>query len=363
MLLLAEDIAEEVIEIGKKEVQEDSTIIDEEEIIEDVLEDAVEDTLEDAIEDVVDESVDEDTIEDIAEDIAEEVIEIGEEITEEIVETPSETIEEIVEESIDDSDLTEAKALLEEIEESLEEEEKTAEDTLEAEVIEETKESVPLDDVLEYEEDKKTEEEKKNLLTLPTDEKPTLEDVPIIKMSRTILKIIIVGDEQVGKTTLQKSYSDIGFQTEYKEIIGADFASKHLEIDGENFALQMWDIIGQTRETINQDLFYKGTNGALLVFDVTRRDTFESIYQWYSDIKKYGSVEFVIIGNKIDLRTSEQDCVTTEQGQELANKLSSELDRPVHYFEANALDNENIEDAFKLLAIKTISIFKENIDR
>lgn len=158
-----------------------------------------------------------------------------------------------------------------------------------------------------------------------------------------LYKIITVGDGAVGKTSLRMRFLGRGFSSEYFSTIGADFSTKDVEIDGNYYGtMQVWDLAGQSRFSYVRSTFYRGTNGVLLVFDVTRKDTFENIKAWMNEILTHTqNASVILVGNKIDLAESRE--VTPEMGEELAKELG------VPYIETSALTGENVVDAFTKL--------------
>ena len=347
---IAEEIAEEVIELEPEE-DEETEITEEYTVGEDITE-IVKDVAEDITEDTTDDEIIEEAIEEIAEEVLEDVLEeevgdtvdhdiiddIAEEITEEVLETEEEEVEEPVE--------TIQAPVIEAPEIELEEEKKTTEDVTDA---------VPLDEVLEFEEDKEKVEEQPSTL-----EPPTVEDIKTVRRSKALIKIVIVGDAAVGKTALRKKYCDVSYSEEYKYVLGADFATKHFSKNNEDFSLQVWDIAAKERFDKSKELFFKSIFGALLVFDVTNRESFNNIRYWIEELRKIESKELalVIVGNKTDLRTDKESTyITREEGQELASKLSEEIGFDVSYVEASAINGTGVEVAFRILEERTTDQF------
>lgn len=407
---IPEEIVEEAKIVDEVVVEDKPEEITEEAVMEEALEDAVEDVLEDAIEDIVEDTVAEEVVEEISEEIAEEVIElepvedeetevaeedtVGEDITE-IVEDVAEEItedttdEEIIEEAIEEiaeevlEDVLEEEVgdtvdheviddIAEEITEEVlekEEEEEPVETFQAPEVIqppiepeeeekkttEDITEAVSLEDVLEFAEDKKKIEEQP-----PAVEAPSLEDVKTVKRTKALIKIVIIGDAAVGKTALRKKYSDVAYDQEYKHILGADFAAKHFSKNNEDFSMQVWDIAAKERFDKSKELFFKSIFGALLVFDVTNRESFNNIRYWLEELRKVESKELalIIVGNKIDLRSDQESAsITREEGQELATKLSEEIGFDVFYVETCAITGTGVEVAFRMLEERTTDQF------
>ncbi|HUT80831.1 MAG TPA: Rab family GTPase [Candidatus Bathyarchaeia archaeon] len=186
---------------------------------------------------------------------------------------------------------------------------------------------------------------------------PSGEDVPVKKITKNLLKIVIVGDGQVGKGTIRKGFCDEMFIHDYRETLGVDIGSKDIVANEENFVLQVWDIASQERFVINQELFFKGASGAILVFDVTRRSSFDNIIKWFHSVKhvEKNNSNIILVGNKIDLRTPDTLCITSEEGLELANKLSEDNGSPVPYYETNALSGERVKEVLQIIADNAIA--------
>lgn len=392
--VVEEPIVEEKAEVVTEDIVEEAKIVDEvvvEDKPEEIMEEALEDAVEDAIEDIVEETVVEEVVEEIAEEdtVGEDITEIVEDVAEDITEdtTDDEIIEEVIEEIAEEvlEDVLEeevgdtvdheiiddiAEEITEEVLETKEEEEiEESVETFQApEVIqppiepeEEKKttdditEAVPLDEVLEFEDDKKKLEEQP-----PTIEPPTVEDVKIVSMTKALIKIVLVGDAAVGKTALRKKYCDDSFSDEYKHVLGADFATKHFSKNNENFSLQIWDIAAKERFDKSKELFFKSIFGALLVFDVTNRESYNNIRYWIEELRKVESKELalVIVGNKTDLRSDQESTsITREEGQELASKLTEEIGFDVSYVETSAINGTGVEVAFRILEEKTTDQF------
>ena len=121
-------------------------------------------------------------------------------------------------------------------------------------------------------------------------------------MSERCLKILLIGDSFVGKTSLLIRYCDGEFYQNHMATIGVEFKEKKLELDGRSIKLQIWDTSGQERfRSITQN-FYRNADGILFVFDVTKKTTFDHIKDWLLDSQVENSdIKRILIGNKIDL--------------------------------------------------------------
>jgi len=167
-----------------------------------------------------------------------------------------------------------------------------------------------------------------------------------------IFKIVLLGAGGVGKTSLRYRYLGEGFKAGYSMTIGADFAAKKADVDGESITAQIWDLAGQERFESVRSVYYRGCVGALLVFDITRPDTFNVIPNWLGELIKNNNneiVPLVLIGNKGDLRDEAEDVVTDEMAMEYADKLSEWSGYDIPYVETSALEGSNVDEAFVTL--------------
>lgn len=176
---------------------------------------------------------------------------------------------------------------------------------------------------------------------------------------RLLLKVIILGDAGVGKTSLLKQYVNKQFSYQYKATIGADFLMKEIIIDGQVVQLQLWDTAGQEKFHSLGSAFYRNAECCILVFDQTDPKTFETIDTWRSEFltqlnpKDPENFPFVILGNKCDkegeLKVSEQK---VKQYCSQKNNMS--------YFETSAKDDINIKLAFEEVA--KLAFRRDNAD-
>ncbi|MFX0170356.1 MAG: Rab family GTPase [Candidatus Hodarchaeota archaeon] len=173
------------------------------------------------------------------------------------------------------------------------------------------------------------------------------------------MKVCLLGDGAVGKTALRERYLGKQFSSGYVMTIGADFAVKKTKItteDGEKeVKFQIWDLAGQPRFNSVRELYYKGSHGGLLVFDITRRDSFTNLSAWVDELYKNsgrGKMPIAVLGNKVDLRDEAEDCVTSEQVQEFIEDLKKEhgYSFDIPYLETSAKSGENVDESFSILA-------------
>ncbi|PSS36733.1 Ras-related protein like [Actinidia chinensis var. chinensis] len=166
--------------------------------------------------------------------------------------------------------------------------------------------------------------------------------------NRTLLKVIVLGDCGVGKTSLMNQYVYKRFSKQYKATIGADFITKELEIDGK----QIWDTAGQERFQSLGTAFYRGADCCILVYDVNIVKSFETLQNWHDEFLKQvnpsepDTFPFVLVGNKVDVDGGSCRVVSERTAREWC------ASRPgnIPYFETSAKEDYNVDDAFLCIA-------------
>ena len=156
-------------------------------------------------------------------------------------------------------------------------------------------------------------------------------------------KVIIVGPPAVGKTSLLNRFVHDHFDLKYQLTIGVDFLTKMVEYEPSKFAkLQIWDIGAQERFKFLHRSFYDGAFGALVVFDLSRQQTFSGMKTWVSEMHSILNADIpkVIIGNKSDLITEIGQIIDRSELEEYIKKESC------LYIETSAKTGENVEYAF-----------------
>ncbi|MHA1203049.1 MAG: Rab family GTPase [Candidatus Heimdallarchaeaceae archaeon] len=172
-----------------------------------------------------------------------------------------------------------------------------------------------------------------------------------MKIDKTY-KITLIGDGAVGKTSIRRSYLGETFKGNYSLTLGSDFATKILKVGDLNTNMIIWDLAGQPRFKAVREGFYRGTKGALLVFDVTRKDTYENIPRWIMELlnnNQKRKVPMILIGNKSDLRGSLYKTIPSEHGENYAEELSIWSGYDVPYIETSAKFGDNIDQPFETL--------------
>ncbi|XAR63959.1 hypothetical protein NMG60_11024131 [Bertholletia excelsa] len=170
-----------------------------------------------------------------------------------------------------------------------------------------------------------------------------------------LFKAVMVGDSAVGKSNLLSRFARDEFQLESKPTIGVEFAYRNIKVGDKLIKAQIWDTAGQERFRAITSSYYRGALGALLVYDITRRGTFENLRKWLQELKELGSSDMVVVlvGNKSDLAQSRE--VSLEDGQSLA-KLEG-----LCFLETSARENINVEEAFLQMITKIHQITSQKI--
>ncbi len=167
------------------------------------------------------------------------------------------------------------------------------------------------------------------------------------------LKVVMMGDGAVGKTSLVLRYTQNSFSPEYKQSLGASFAVKDLEVEDQSVKLVIWDVAGQPSFQQVRRHYYSGAHGALLVFDVTNPLTFMTLHNWYLDFRRVVPTGVVIlVANKVDLKDERQVPVKA------AHMLRDLWDVP--YIETSAATAKGVQDAFFQLAEHALQSLKSS---
>ena len=156
-----------------------------------------------------------------------------------------------------------------------------------------------------------------------------------------LLKYIIIGDAAVGKSNILVRYVHGQFKPEYQLTIGVEFGAKNINISSKVFRIQIWDTAGQENFRSITRAYYKNSVCALVVYDISSRDSFNNVTSWIEDCKNQSpkTIFMVLVGNKCDLEDKRQ--VSYEEGKELADK------NELLFFESSAKDGINVDEIFE----------------
>ena len=159
-------------------------------------------------------------------------------------------------------------------------------------------------------------------------------------------KLIVIGPAAVGKTSLIRRYVDNKFSFNYKSTIGVDFLAKTVRLKEDKIVkLAIWDVGGQEKFRFLRRNFYEGTHGAILVFDLSRANTFPKMKDWLIDMRNIieYKIPLIILGNKSDLLSEVGEVIDREEPKRFAEKEES------FYLETSAKTGNNVEQTFKEL--------------
>ena len=161
-----------------------------------------------------------------------------------------------------------------------------------------------------------------------------------------LFKVIIVGAGKVGKTSLTIRFAEDRFRESYLPTLGVDFLTKNLTVNKKNIKLQLWDTGGQEFVMSLLPFYFSGAAGGVLVYDITNRNSFNSLDYWLKQIRQNaGDIPVTLAGNKIDI--ADQRKVSTEEAQVYAKE------KKLFYLETSAKTGVSVPDIFDNL-IKVI---------
>ena len=160
-----------------------------------------------------------------------------------------------------------------------------------------------------------------------------------------LLKVVMVGDSGVGKTNLLSRYSRNLFEENTKNTIGVDFSALDLVVNKKAVKVQFWDTAGQEKYRAIASAYYKNAHGAIIVYDITNRASFDNVENWLHELRQHGeaNMHILLLGNKIDIESSRQ--VAFEDGEKFGQ------DNGIFFLEVSAKTNENdqVKTAFTML--------------
>ena len=159
------------------------------------------------------------------------------------------------------------------------------------------------------------------------------------------IKIVVVGDSGVGKSNVLNRFVHNEFNHDSKATVGVELNTKSYKINEKIIKVHLWDTAGQERYKSITAAYYKGARGAMIIYDITKIETFKSVDKWYKEIKEYGDKTLIpmMVGNKSDLKHLRT--VETDQAMEKAKNLG------MPFMETSAAESTNVDDAFKKIIL------------
>jgi Ras-related protein Rab-1A len=159
-----------------------------------------------------------------------------------------------------------------------------------------------------------------------------------------LFKVLIIGNSGVGKSCLLLRFAEDMFSDNYISTIGVDFKIRKLDLEGKSIKLQIWDTAGQERFRTITKSYYRGSNGIVVVYDITDRESFDQVQHWMSEIDAHASAEVcrLLVGNKADL--NDKRAVKTEEGETIARQYG------IPFLETSAKDASHVEEMFVTMA-------------
>uniref|UniRef100_A0A7N0ZUZ9 Uncharacterized protein n=1 Tax=Kalanchoe fedtschenkoi TaxID=63787 RepID=A0A7N0ZUZ9_KALFE len=169
-----------------------------------------------------------------------------------------------------------------------------------------------------------------------------------------VFKVVLIGDSAVGKSQILARFARGEFSLDSKATIGVEFQTRTLMIQHKSVKAQIWDTAGQERYRAVTSAYYRGAVGAMLVYDITKRQSFDHIPRWLEELRGHAdkNIVIILIGNKCDLES--QRAVPTEDAKEFAQKEG------LFFLETSALEATNVETAFTTVLTEIFNIVNKN---
>lgn len=177
------------------------------------------------------------------------------------------------------------------------------------------------------------------------------------KQYESLYKIVLVGDFDVGKQEIIKRFVDNTYQGKYVTTVAVDLTVKLIELDGKKIKLQLWDTVGNERYRSLTTAYFRGAQGVMVVYDITKERSFNSLTDWYRQIEEYASPEVVtmVLGNRCDQELQRE--VAKERGQQVASQFG------VKFYEVSPKTGQNVAEAFMSLVGEIHSRMEEKQSR
>lgn len=165
------------------------------------------------------------------------------------------------------------------------------------------------------------------------------------------LKVVLLGDSTVGKTSLRYKYIGKAFESDLMPTLGVDFSLQDIKFNNKNIKFQIWDVGGQPTYSQVRKSFYGSSSAGIVMYDIKNRVSFENVRFWIEEFLKNCGVQktvIIVVANKIDLRIdNNNDFIMNNDGAELAKSLGEEFKMDIPFYETSALTGENINLIFE----------------
>lgn len=173
-----------------------------------------------------------------------------------------------------------------------------------------------------------------------------------------MMKMILLGDGEVGKTALLSRYVTNVFESSYKNTIGADCVIHKTKIDDQGVKFQIWDLAGQPKYSGVRPIYYGGALGIILVYDITRKETYQNTVKWLEEAfmnTGIGPVPVTLIANKNDLSAEVANPLNRSDGMILANEINKITANTCTFYETSAKTGMNVEKVFDDMGRKILT--------
>lgn len=164
---------------------------------------------------------------------------------------------------------------------------------------------------------------------------------------------MLIGDSGVGKSNILGRFTRNEFNLESKSTIGVEFATRTVNVDGKTIKAQIWDTAGQERYRAITSAYYRGAVGALLMYDISKQESYENVARWLNELREHADSQIVVmlVGNKCDLKHLR--AIPTDEAKNFAseNKLL--------FIETSALDATNVELAFQNILTEIYRLYAD----
>lgn len=171
----------------------------------------------------------------------------------------------------------------------------------------------------------------------------------------TAIKVVVVGNGAVGKSSMIQRYCKGIFTHEYKKTIGVDFLERQIDINGEDIRLMLWDTAGQEEFDAITKAYYRGAQACVLVFSTVDRESFKAIESWKKKVEnECATIPMAIVQNKIDL--IDNAVISREEAEDLARRLK------LRFYRTSVKEDMNVSEVFRHLAEKYMKILNDGMD-